>query len=202
MMLPRVPMLNPSQPAPPPSSTPSGAGEVDPVLMGSDYLQRLRQLAIAPDMIQLPEEMSRRLQINRWIGLHVERVNAQLRQFLAACQDCFQPGQQLLAEVLAAPIAERYGIDALCNLQVQPVTLLIDVGQIAPADWQAAVVHEYAHAQVGLPGHDPPFRQVLSHLCLGLALPPPPTTLTDAELSSWPPCRRQANKYSFWEGKL
>ncbi|NJN03197.1 MAG: hypothetical protein HC816_12420 [Leptolyngbyaceae cyanobacterium RM1_1_2] len=201
MTLPRVPMSNPSQPLPP-NCIPFGAGETDPVLTGSDYLQQLRQVAIASDMIQLPESISQRLQINRWIGLHVESVNAQLRQYLSNCQHCFKPHQQVPAQVLAAPLSERYGIDAVCNLQTTPVTLLIDVGQIEPSDWQMAITHEYAHAQVGSPGHAEPFRQILHHLCLGLALPVPAATLTAQQLSSWPACRHRADKFAFWEGKL
>lgn len=195
-------MLNPSQPTPPLNYIPSGVGKADPILLGSDYLQQVRQVAIAPDMIQLPDDIHQRLQINRWIGLHIDRINAQLKQYLTECQNCFKSSQQVAAAVLAAPLSARYGIDAVCNLQTTPATLLIDIGQIVPTDWQAAVVHEYAHAQVGSPGHDQLFRQVLQHLCLGLALPIPPLTLTVEQLSSWPPCQQQTDKFAFWTGKL
>jgi hypothetical protein len=54
-------------------------------------------------------------------------------------------------QIFAAPLAQAFGLDALCNLQTDPISILIDVGRVMPEDWLLVVAHEYAHAHAGTP---------------------------------------------------
>lgn len=143
-----------------------------------------------------------RTAICTWIGRHIEGINAELSDCLQSCHDCFHPWQRRPMQVFAVPLAPTLRIDGFCNLQTKPVTLLVDVGRVVPEDWLALVAHEYAHAQVGAPGHDQDFVKILEHLCLGLGFAPPPAGLSTQELlRSWPQCRPTKDPLAFWHGQ-
>ncbi|MBZ8181044.1 MAG: hypothetical protein SAL07_05615 [Oscillatoria sp. PMC 1051.18] len=173
----------------------------DPFLRGSEYLQFVRELALSPEMVDVSEEINLRIQICNWIGANIDTVNRRLNTCLEACHACFHPEKRQEMQIWAAPLAQKFGVDAFCNLQVKPVAILVDVGRIVPQDWLSVVVHEYAHAHLGYPGHDRRFFDVLTHLCLGLGLPPPtyqPDNL--AILPNWPHCQPTKQPLAFWVG--
>jgi hypothetical protein len=151
-------------------------------------------------MIDVVHDLEGRVPICIWVGAHIEAVNAHLSACLRACHECFHPWERRAAQIAAAPLAKSFGISGLCNLQTHPATLLIDVGQVVPEDWLLVVVHEYAHAHAGLPGHHNDFARSLTHLCLGLGIAPPPLT-TEAELRMYPDCRSTQNPLAFWRGE-
>jgi hypothetical protein len=173
---------------------------------GLHYLQRVQQLALEPDMVVMEQNLRDRTAVCTWIGEHIDAINAALYRHLMACYNCFYAQNRPTIQVLAAPLSPAFGIDAQCNILAQPTTILIDVGRVAAPDWLAIVAHEYAHAQVGHPGHTQEFYAVLSHLCLGLGLEPPDyaanlsTAALDAALRSWPHCRAMADPLAFWRG--
>ena len=168
---------------------------------GYQYLSAVRQLALEPEMIDVTDDVKESERIFTWIGYHIDTINAKLNAYLEACHGCFHPEQRRPMQILATPLAQEYGIDGLCNIMVYPAVILIDVGRTAPEDWLSIVVHEYAHAHLGSPGHDFRFFNVISHLCLGLGLEPPQWQ-PDMEtyLRNWPACRSQANPLAFWMG--
>jgi hypothetical protein len=175
-------------------------GQSEALAFGAAYLARVRQLVPAPEMIACIEQAAAQAARASWIGRHIEAINAQLRSQLADCEACFYPVDRPVVAILAAPLAAHLGLDGLCSLGHQPVVLLIDVGRLAPPDWLGAVAHEYAHAVVGSPGHGHRFQQVLTHLCLGLGLPPPPTG-SDRAIASWPPSQPSDSPTAFWQGR-
>jgi hypothetical protein len=142
-----------------------------------------------------------------WIGTYVDTVNAELQACLEACHACFHPPERRSIQILATPLASRFGLDGLCNIEIDPVVILIDVGRVAPADWLKLVAHEYAHAHVGSPGHDRRFLTILEHLCLGLGLQPPffspeiSLSEMEARLQNWPYCYSLPDPLAFWLGK-
>jgi len=73
---------------------------------------------------------------------------------------------------------------------------------VVPDDWLRLVAHEYAHAHTGSPGHRVEFERSLTHLCLGLAIPPPPDQ-SDAKdwLRFYPDCVPTQNPLAFWRGE-
>lgn len=177
----------------------------DPLVRGSDYLNAVRQIAIDPSTIWSGEDIIERIQVCTWIGEHIETINQQLREYLDACHQCFPVSERRAIVIFAAPIAPDYGIDALCNILVDPVAIVIDVGRTAPQDWLSIVVHEYAHAYLSSPGHDTRLLEVLTHLCLGLGLEPPNATgmderAMDQMLRNWPHCNATADPLAFWRG--
>lgn len=174
-------------------------GQLEALAFGAAYLERVRQLVPAPEMIACIEQPAAQAARASWIGRHIEAINARLRSQLADCEACFYPVDRPAVAILAAPLAAPLGLDGLCSLGHQPVVLLIDVGRLAPSDWLGAVAHEYAHAVVGSPGHGHRFRQVLTHLCLGLGLPPPPAG-SDRAIASWPPSQPSDSPAAFWQG--
>lgn len=190
-------------PVPPGPLTPCLVGELseyaDPFTRGLAYLQQVRTLAPDSDLVNdiAPAD---RIAVCTWIGLQIDLVNAELRACLSACQDCFHDWERRSVQILAVPIRQSYGIDGICNLLTQPVTLLIDVGRVVPQDWLGLVAHEYAHAHVGLPGHGERFYSALSHLCLGLGLDSIPPLKADHWLCHWPPGRRHSDPIAFWRG--
>ena len=130
----------------------------------------MRSLALDPDMVSLVYDLTHRIPACTWIGQHIEAINLQLNIHLQACHECFHPWERPVVQIFAAPLDQSFGLDALCNFQTQPLTILIDVGRVAPEDWLFLVVHEYAHAQAGYPGHHQPFADSLAHVCLGLGI--------------------------------
>jgi hypothetical protein len=168
---------------------------------GYQYLTAVRQLALEPEMLDVTDNLRESERIYTWIGNHIDAINAELNAYLEACHGCFHPEQRRPMHILATPLATEYGIDGLCNIMVYPAVILIDVGRTAPQDWLSIVVHEYAHAHLGSPGHDWQFFNIISHLCLGLGLEPP-RWQPDMEkyLRNWPHCASLANSLTFWMG--
>jgi hypothetical protein len=184
------------------SSAKSVAANTDAYKRGFDYLHQVQKLALDARMVDVMDNVRDRILICTWIGQHIEAVNLRLNNHLDACHACFHPEERRAVQILAAPLALSFGLDGLCNIQTQPITLLIDVGRVAVNDWLALVAHEYAHAHLGHPGHDQHFFKVLTHLCLGLGLQPPiwqPDLAT--YLRHWPPYTSIANPLPFWMGQ-
>ena len=176
--------------------------ETDFFQRGVEYLNQVRQLLVVPGMVEFTNDINLRIQICDWIGRNIEAVNAQLEIYLDNCHHCFHLTEQCPVKILAAPLAERFGIDALCNVQATPIAILIDVGRVAPQDWLSAVAHEYAHAHVGRPGHDEHFSAAIAHLCLGLGLPVlEPGPNWKVQLPNWPPYESLEDPISFWLGQ-
>ncbi|XZF62646.1 MAG: hypothetical protein ACSI46_27485 [Gloeotrichia echinulata DVL01] len=174
----------------------------DPFTRGLDYLYGLRGLALDSEMIDVVYDMDNRIPLCTWIGEHIDGVNRQLESYLQACHDCFHPWEQPDIQIFAAPLAQCFEIYALCNLDTNPITILIDVGRVVPEDWLLLVVHEYAHAHAGYPGHHEQFGRSLTHLCLGLGIAARPWQ-SDMEfyLRFYPDCRPTQNPLAFWLGK-
>lgn len=172
----------------------------DPFTRGLAYLQQVQRLALEPDLIHAGTQQRQQIALCTWIGLHIDPINAELNACLHACQGCFHEWQQRPVQIFAAPFRAAYHLDGLCNLHSAPATLLIDVGRAVPADWLGLVIHEYAHAQVGAPGHEQLFFRTIAHLCLGLGLSPPPPA-PDDRLRHWPPVRRPLDPLAFWLGE-
>ena len=175
----------------------------DPYIKGYQYLQTIRQLALEPSMVDVTNNLSDHEQLCTWIGNHIDIINANLNDCLEACHSCFHAAVRQPMQIMAAPLAQEFGIDGLCNILVHPVVILIDVGRTAPQDWLSIVVHEYAHAHIGAPGHDQQFFQIIGHLCLGLGLASP-IWQPDLEhyLQNWPHCQSTKNHLDFWLGKI
>jgi hypothetical protein len=174
----------------------------DPLAQGLDYLYAMQRFLLEPGMIDVIYHSQYRDPVCVWIGNHIHKVNAELNKALQSCHDCFHDWQRQPFQVFAVPIANRFGIDAFCNIRANPVTILVDVGRVIPEDWLALVAHEYAHAYVGSPGHHEDFVKVLTHLCLGLGFePPPPSTSMKTLLRSWPQCHPTRDPLAFWMGK-
>ena len=175
---------------------------LDPFIRGLDYLYGVRGLALDPDMVNWVYDLEQRSPICTWIGQHIEAVNTQLNVYLQACHNCFHPWEQPAIQVFAAPLAQSFGIDALCNFQTQPLTILVDVGRVEPEDWLRLVVHEYAHAHAGSPGHHLQFARSLGHLCLGLEIELPLCQPGREEnLRFYPHCLATADPLAFWQGR-
>jgi hypothetical protein len=174
----------------------------DPFTRGLDYLYGVRSLALAPEMVCLVYDLTHRVSICTWIGNHIEAVNMQLNAYLQACHDCFHPWEQPEIQIFAAPLAQSFGLDALCNFQTQPLTILIDVGRVEPEDWLLLVAHEYAHAHAGSPGHHHQFGQSLDHVCLGLEIAPPTYEPgMESCLRFYPGCLPTPDPLMFWRGE-
>ena len=174
----------------------------DPFTRGLDYLYGVRSLALEPEMVDLVYDLDHRIPICTWISQNIEAVNTQLNAYLQACHDCFHPWEQRPVQIFAAPLAQSFGIDGLCNLQTHPITLLIDVGRVVPADWVLLVIHEYAHVHAGSPGHHQQFARSLAHLCLGLGIATPCwyPGMEDS-LRSYPNCCPTQDPLEFWQGE-
>lgn len=162
------------------------------------YLQEMQAYALAPGMVNLLELDPDRPRIFDWIQHHVPQINHLLQQYLQDCHACFPPTEQPPLQIFAVPLSPYFGIDAFCNFSSQPMTILVDVGRVEPHHWLGLVAHEYAHAQVGKPGHDRAFAEVLNHLCLGLGLPSP--GYTEAQLKSYPGGTPVVDALAFWRG--
>jgi hypothetical protein len=152
-------------------------------------------------MVDLVYDLERRIPICTWIGERIDAVNAHLCAHLQACHACFHPWEQRPLQIFAAPLAQSYGIDGLCNLQTNPITILIDVGRVVPEDWLRLVAHEYAHAHAGSPGHHQQFARSLAHLCLGLQIAPPlGQPHREDSLRFYPHCCSTQDPLAFWQG--
>ncbi|WP_448561660.1 hypothetical protein [Trichothermofontia sp.] len=169
---------------------------------GLDYLYGLCRLALLPDLIGLVEDRGGRVPICTWIGTHIDAVNAQLDIYAQACHACFLLWEQPAFQVLATPLAPSCRVDGVCNLKTQPMTRLIDVGRVVPADWWRLVVHEYAHAYVRSLGHHAAFARSLTHLCLSLGLTSPDGWVDGDRLKAYPPYRSTPDPLAFWRGTM
>lgn len=181
--------------------------ESDPFLRGADYLNALRPLLLQPGMIDVADDINERIRICTWIGQNIEALNAELTACLEACHSCFHPQDRQQMQIFAAPLAEEFGVDGLCNILVEPITILIDVGRMNRHDWLSIVAHEYAHGHLRSPGHEQRFLAVVSHLCLGLGLEVPVVEGTDQQerqawLRNWPHCASTPNSLAFWRGEI
>lgn len=173
----------------------------DPLIRGYQYLNAVGQLALDPSMVEITDNVKERDRIYTWIGNHIDAINGELQTCLDACHSCYHDSLCRPMRILASPLGEKFGIDGFCNILATPAVILIDVGRIARSDWLSIVVHEYAHAHLGAPGHDQRFFDVISHLCLGLGLKPPRWQLDlETYLRDWPECPSKTNPLSFWMG--
>jgi hypothetical protein len=174
----------------------------DPFTRGLDYLYGLRSLAIDPDMIDIMHNPNHRISVATWIGDNIDRINTELQALVQACHDCFHETSRPQIQIWAAPLADAYNICGLCNLQTQPTTLLVDLGRVDRSDWLALVVHEYAHAQAGSPGHHQDFAIALTHLCRGLSLELPTTEPGQEDnLRLYPVCQIITDSWPWWQGQ-
>lgn len=174
----------------------------EPFQRGLDYLYQIRSLVLEPDLIAVMHDPIYRVPVCTWIGQQIDLINARLQTCLQACEACFHPWQQPAVQILAAPLSSPFHLDGLCNLHTAPITILVDVGRVVPEDWLALVVHEYAHAYLGLSGHQVEFVRVLTHLCLGLGLAlPNPLPADESAWRSVPAYRSPTNPLSFWLGE-
>jgi hypothetical protein len=182
---------------------------------GLKYLKTISSISLVPAMVDLEEiapsfaylpGTALQTEILTWIGNNIDSINARLLGYLQACHNCFHPYQRPQVEIWATPIASRFAIDAICNVETKPRAILIDVGRIAPSDWLKIVAHEYVHAQLGYPGHGDAFLAVLEHLCLGLGIEPPDyhpqmsASEREVSLQKWPPCNLVERPIDFWRG--
>ncbi|NCJ07735.1 hypothetical protein GS597_14695 [Synechococcales cyanobacterium C] len=165
---------------------------------GRAYLQFVEQLTPEPQIIETFAQSHEQTKIYAWIGASIDAINHPLQMALAACQQCFPAGECPEVAVYAAPFKDSLGFDGLCNLWTHPFTLLVDVGRVVPEDWLKLIVHEYAHAHLGHPGHSQDYGAVLAHLCLGLGFRPPPSSLDS--LHHWPNYRRTDDITALWRG--
>ncbi|BAZ38424.1 hypothetical protein NIES4101_43610 [Calothrix sp. NIES-4101] len=193
----------------------------DAYTRGVEYLKMVQRLALQPEMVDVLEPtftilsttlrmsdreftlQEYRISICNWIGQNIYTVNAQLNTYLQVCHECFHPQERRNIRIFAVPLSHSLGIDGFCNILINPTTILIDVGRVAPNDWLGIVAHEYAHAHLGLSGHNYQFANILCHLCLGLGLEPPTweTTTMESSLRSWPYCQSTTNPLAFWIGE-
>ncbi len=176
------------------------SGQSSAYQRGLEYLQRMQRLALEPTMVDVLHNLRDRTAICTWIGLHQDRLNAQLQTYLQVCHECFHPHARPSVQIFAVPLAPAFGLDGLCNGSLRPMTILVDLGRVVPQDWLRLVVHEYAHAQVGQPGHHQAFVAALSHLCLGLGLELPPLA-TAMHWPHWPLCQPTLDPLAFWRGQ-
>lgn len=174
---------------------------------GLHYVQSVQRLAPAstifvPTIIDVLDNIRDRDLICTWIGQHIDAINRDLQLHLNQCHGCFDTHDRPSIQILAVPLASSLGLDGLCNLTTQPITILVDIGRLHPEDWLALIAHEYIHAYLGRAGHDQRFATVLSYLCIGLGLePPPPGKDTPSYLAVWPPCTRTLDPLAFWRGE-
>lgn len=176
--------------------------DCDPVVRASAYFRWVRQLSIQPSWIAIANPDDQHLAVQTWIGRHIHIVNQHLQTILDGLLAGIQPADRPAVQILAAPIAPRVGVDGFCNLQTQPMTLVVDPSRVVVADWPHLVAHELAHAIAQAAGHGPRFHQVLSHLCMAEGWPQPPAdSLHNGVLSYWPPCRSHPQPLDFWLGQ-
>jgi hypothetical protein len=168
---------------------------------GVEYLQKVQSLLPDPQMVDVMGNIRDRSKIYPWIGSYIGAINLLLQSYLQACDECFEIDERRSIDIFAIPFADSVGLDGFCNLSTTPITIFVDIGRVAPADWRSLVAHEYAHAHLGYAGHDRTYAQTLHHLCLGLALPQPLATATPENLRYWPPYAPIVDRLAFWRGE-
>ncbi len=168
---------------------------------GVDYLAKITPLLPDPQAIDVMANLRDRDKICTWIGNSIAIVNLQLQAQLNACADCFRPIDRRSIHIFAVPLADSLGLDGFCNIAATPMTILVDVGRVAPQDWLALVAHEYAHAHLGYPGHDREYVRVLDRLCWGLGLARPSFPPDDRRIYCWPPYTPAIDPLAWWRGE-
>jgi hypothetical protein len=149
-------------------------------------------------MVDVMANLRDRVSICTWIGNSIESVNVRLRSYLKTCDECFNPIDRRSIQIFAVPFATSVRLDGFCNIDTDPTTILVDVGRVPPPDWLALVAHEYAHAHLGVAGHDAEYAKILDRLCLGLGLP---SIQQNSSLAHWPPYRPNVDSMAFWRGE-
>ena len=177
----------------------SGVAGADSGRKGVEYLRVIRDLAMNPAWIGISEQAADCSAALDWIGTHIGPVNRELHGILQECLSCFHASQRPAVQIFAAPILTKAGVDGFCNLEVQPVTLVVDPGRVIYSDWYKLVMHELAHGIARTAGHGEKFRLALAHLCLAFDLPPPPAVDAGQRLQSWPPYGSHENQSGFWQ---
>ena len=173
------------------------------LLQGVEYLQKMQSLASQAGMADAIARHCDCPALCTWIGTHISAINAMLQAHGKACAECWHACDRPPVQIFAVPIAAAFEIQGCCNFSTTPVTLLIDVGRVIPAHWQRLVIHEYAHACVGSPGHTWEFTRALAHMCLGLGISIPDLShYTAQQLQSFPPCTPTPNSLDFWQGRM
>jgi hypothetical protein len=175
----------------------------DIYMRGFEYLQMVRGFALEPRMIDVMDNLRDNTVICNWISKNIDWINTELNTYLQACHECFHPEERRNIQIFGVPLAQSLGIDGMCNIWMCPITILIDVGRMAPEDWFGLVAHEYTHAHVGNIGHNQQFAKVLFHLCLGLGFPTPTweSGMMEQSLQSWPYCQSNTDPLAFWRGE-
>jgi hypothetical protein len=175
---------------------------------GLEYLYALRVLLPLPDLIDLMLWPHYRHSA-AWIGANLAAWNAQLAILLAQCHQAVAPAEPPQIRLCAAPLAARFGLDGLCCWPTASsgALILLDLGTLHAQDWLLLLVHEYAHALCGRPGHDALFQQRLTALCLSLNLDldlSQDLSLNLSQTASWstrPAYPRSPDRLSFWLGE-
>jgi hypothetical protein len=165
---------------------------------GVEYLQQISEFLPDTKMVDVMANLRDRVAICTWIGHSIESVNLRLQSCLKACDECFNPIDRRSIHIFAVPFATAVRLDGFCNIDTNPTTILIDVGRVPPQDWLALVAHEYAHAHLGVAGHDAEYARILDRLCLGLGLP---SIQQNSSLYHWPPYRPTLDPVAFWRGE-
>lgn len=169
----------------------------DSGLKAARYLQIIRDLAINPHWIGLSDQGADCSLALEWLGAHIGTINYQLAVILQEGLACFHGGQRPEIQIFAAPILSKASIDGFCNLDVRPITLVVDPGRVKRSDWHKLVIHELAHGIAHSAGHGKAFQRALAHLCLALDFPEPPTSEPQL-LKTWPPYVPSHNPDRFW----
>ncbi len=149
-------------------------------------------------MVDVMANLRDRVSICTWIGTSIGSVNLRLQSCLKVCDECFNPVDRRSIQIFAVPLATSVRLDGFCNIDTNPTTILVDVGRVPPPDWLALIAHEYAHAHLGVAGHDAEYAMILDRLCLGLGLP---SIGQNTNLHHWPPYQPTIDPVAFWRGE-
>ncbi|MBD0389416.1 MAG: hypothetical protein ICV54_23675, partial [Nostoc sp. C3-bin3] len=101
--------------------------QTDAFTRGRDYLHWVQGFALEPGMVDVFDNLRDRIPICTWIGDNIDTVNAQINAYLQLCHECFHPQERRHIQIFAVPIAQSFGIDGLCNILINPITILVDV---------------------------------------------------------------------------
>ncbi|MEY3297848.1 MAG: hypothetical protein RLZZ597_1108 [Cyanobacteriota bacterium] len=163
------------------------------------YLRWVRQRSPQAHWVALTMPEDQHLAVLLALGQGIHRLNQQLSGLLADLLTGLRPEDRPAVQIVAAPIALKLGVDGFCQLDTQPITLVVDPSRIVVDDWPHLVAHELAHAMAQEAGHGPRFLQAIATLCLAQDLPLPPSdSLSRDLLPYWPPCRPNPAAHRFW----
>ncbi len=135
-----------------------------------------------------------------WTGHHIEALNAQLALLLQACHNSVAPDWRTPdwpppIQLYAAPLAAGFGLDGICCWPAGQALILLDLGVLEPQHWPALLLHEYAHALSGQPGHHPVFQEILGLLSMAMGL-----EINGDNWQSLPAYPRRRDRIAFWLG--